>query len=220
MTSAVGHPGESYSIAELDLLDWRRRIFELYRSVRSVQDPVAAWQRWRDTRDELFATHPQSPLAPEHRQSFSGLSYFDYDPAFRVVADTAPTEGRHFDITTSTESSLGFTHFAGASFELEAVEHQLGLYWLDGYGGGVLLPFRDGGSGDATYGGGRYLLDSVKGADLGGQGHGLVLDFNFAYNPSCVYDPRWVCPLAPPANRLDATIAAGEKAGGGASGDA
>jgi uncharacterized protein (DUF1684 family) len=75
------------------------------------------------------------------------------------------------------------------------------------------VPLRDATAGTTTYGAGRYLLDTVKGADLGMEGDRLVLDFNFAYNPSCAYDPRWVCPLAPPPNRLDVAIEAGERYG-------
>ena len=74
----------------------------------------------------------------------------------------------------------------------------------------MFLPFRDATSGNTTYGGGRYLLDTAKGADLGSAGDALVLDFNFAYHPSCVYDPKWVCPLAPLANRLAVAVEAGE----------
>ena len=64
-----------------------------------------------------------------------------------------------------------------------------------------------------TYGGGRYLIDTVKGADLGfDREHGTaVLDFNFAFNPSCSYDARWACPLAPAANRLAVPVTAGEQ---------
>ena len=54
------------------------------------------------------------------------------------------------------------------------------------------------------------MLDTIKGADLGGEDGWLVVDFNFAYNPSCAYDPRWVCPLAPPGNVVDVPIGAGE----------
>jgi len=54
------------------------------------------------------------------------------------------------------------------------------------------------------------LLDTVKGADLGGSGDELVLDFNFAFNPSCAYDDSWACPLSPPANRLPVRVEAGE----------
>ena len=65
-------------------------------------------------------------------------------------------------------------------------------------------------AGEHTYGGGRYLLDTVKGADLGGADGELVVDFNFAYQPSCAYDPAWACPLAPPGNVVDVELPVGE----------
>jgi uncharacterized protein len=197
----------------LHLLDWKRRVFGMYGEARSASDPEAAWTRWRAGRDELFATHPQTPLPPEDRAGFAGLSYFDYDPAARVLAEVAPAEPEHYDIATSgeEEGTYGFTRFAHATFELGAHPFRLELYWLDCYGGGVFLSFRDGTSGSETYGAGRYLLDTVKGADLGMEDARLVLDFNFAYNPSCAYDPRWVCPLVPPPNRLTLPIRAGER---------
>jgi uncharacterized protein len=74
-----------------------------------------------------------------------------------------------------------------------------------------LLPFKDLTSASETYGGGRYLLDTIKHADLGAENGRLVMDFNYAYNPSCAYDPRWHCPLAPAENSLPVRIAAGEK---------
>ena len=73
------------------------------------------------------------------------------------------------------------------------------------------MPFRDATNGDTTYGAGRYVLDTVKGADLGGSDGRLIVDFNYAYHPSCTYDPRWSCPLAPPANRLAGPVEAGER---------
>jgi uncharacterized protein (DUF1684 family) len=52
----------------------------------------------------------------------------------------------------------------------------------------------------------------IKGADLGMDAWGrAILDFNFAYNPSCAYSARWICPLAPPANALARAITAGER---------
>ena len=85
------------------------------------------------------------------------------------------------------------------------------MWWLGSYGGGVFVPLKDASAGQRTYGGGRYVLDTVKGADLGGDAHDgrLVLDLNFAYNPSCAYDPRWSCPLAPEGNRVAAPVTAG-----------
>ena len=198
---------------EIQLLDWKRRVFELYAEVRRAGEPRRAWERWKAERDELFATHPQSPIPTEDRRGFSGLPYFPYTPAARVSAEVVAATPEHYDIQTSgeAEGSYGFTRFATATFELSGEQLSLELYWLDGYGGGVFLPFRDGTSGAETYGAGRYLLDTVKGSDLGVDDGRLVLDFNFAYNPSCAYDPKWVCPLAPLANRLEVPIRAGER---------
>jgi uncharacterized protein len=196
---------------ELTLLDWKRRIFDLYAGIRSDPDPERAWRGWRETRDHLFRAHPQSPLRPETRASFAGLPAFDYDPALRVLATVDPAESLLREIATSGEQPYTFRRFARARFELAGEERTLDLFWLEGYGGGVFLSFADATSGRETYGACRYLLDTVKGADLGEQDGRLVLDFNFSYNPSCSYDPRWVCPLAPPENRLPVPVRAGER---------
>jgi uncharacterized protein len=196
----------------LQLLDWKRRVFELYAHVRAKDDPEAAWKEWRATRDHLFAKHPQSPIPPAERGRFRGLTYFAYEPAYRVLARVQPAEPARFDIVTSGDETIAFTRTGTAGFELQGEEQSLELYWLEGYGGGLFLSFRDGTSGVSTYGACRYLLDTVKGADLGMHDGRLVLDFNFAYNPSCFYDPRWVCPLPTPANRLEVEIRAGERA--------
>lgn len=195
----------------LELLDWKRRVFELYGEIRAEADAIRAWRRWCDVRDELFAGHPQSPLSEQDCESFRGLHYFDYDPAARIVATVGDTDPTAYDIGTSGGGSYRFTRWARAELELYGQALSLELYWLEGYGGGVFLPFADTTSGTTTYGAGRYLLDTAKGADLGMSGDRLVLDFNFAYNPSCAYDPRWVCPLAPPQNRLPISVHAGER---------
>ena len=195
----------------LALADYKRRVFELYRRVREEPDPAAAARLWRATRDELFAQHPQSPLPADARADFTGLLCYDHDPALRVLAAVVPAEPQAIDIGSSGEAPIRFTRFARAEFTLAGADHGLDLFWLEGYGGGLYLPFADATSGEDTYGAGRYLLDTVKGADLGTEGGRLVLDFNLAYNPSCAYDPRWVCPLAPPANRLPVPIRAGER---------
>lgn len=195
----------------LELLDWKRRVFALYAELRASADPEAAWRRWRDVRDRLFREHPQSPLPAERRSSFAGLEYFPYDASLRVGAELTDLEAPPLPIDASGGRTVLFRPFALATIELGGESRVLELYWLEGYGGGVFLPFRDATSGVSTYGGGRYLLDTVKGADLGGDAGRLVLDFNFAYNPSCAYDPGWVCPLSPPANTLPLEIRAGER---------
>lgn len=199
----------------LRLLDWRRRVFELYREIRRSSDPRAAWATWCATRAELFATHAQSPLAPATRREFQGLRYFDYDPEARALGSVEEADPQTYDIPTSGGGSLRFVRFAVARFRLFGHRLALDLYWLEGYGGGVFLPFSDVTSGVETYGGGRYLLDTIKGADLGDEDGRLVLDFNFAYNPSCAYDPRWVCPRVPAPNRLSVAVRAGERLGRG-----
>ena len=195
---------------ELSLLDWKRRIFGLYADVRADDDPARAWRMWRDVRDELFRTHAQSPLAGVERAAFAGLPYYDYDRAFRVVGVVEAAERERREIATSGEQPYTFARFARVRFDLEG-DRTLDLFWLEGYGGGVFLSFADATSGTETYGACRYLLDTVKGSDLGERDGLLVLDFNFAYNPSCAYDPRWVCPLAPPGNRLPVPVRGGER---------
>jgi uncharacterized protein (DUF1684 family) len=105
---------------------------------------------------------------------------------------------------------------ATLAFDIGGTTCSLGLYWIDVYGGGLFLPFRDRTAPERSYGGGRYLVDTVKGSDLPPPSDWLagsvVLDFNYAYNPSCAYDPRWVCPLAPRENWLPIPIHAGERA--------
>jgi uncharacterized protein (DUF1684 family) len=196
---------------ELELLDWKRRVFELYADVRAGAEPEAAWDRWRNVRDELFRTHPQSPVHADVRAGFAGAVYFPYDAELRVLADIEQAEEEVREIAGSAGSQTRFRRFGHARFELGGTEHTLELFWLEGYGGGAFLPFGDATSGRETYGGGRYLLDTVKGSDLGEVGGRLVLDFNFAYNPSCAYDPAWACPLTPPANRLELAVRAGER---------
>ena len=197
---------------ELELLDWKRRIFELYAGVRAASDPAEGWEHWRSVRNELFRAHPQSPLTEEGRESFSELAYFPYDSSLRVLAEVEPLEAEVREIAGSAGSSMTFRRFGRARFALGGAEESLELFWLESYGGGVFLPFGDLTSGKETYGGGRYVLDTVKGSDLGAVGDRLVVDFNFAYNPSCAYDPRWACPLTPPANRLPIPVRAGELA--------
>ena len=196
--------GQSY----LELADYRRRVFALYAEVRELRgrDARAAHRRWREVRDELFGTHPQSALPAQERPRFRGLAYHDYAPALSFAATVRPLPEERYDVPTSTGGVIPFVRFGAVDLPIGSLE----VFWLDAYGGGVFLPFRDATSGRTTYGGGRYLLDTAKGADLGGDGERLVLDFNFAYNPSCHYDPRWVCPLAPPSNRLATAITAGE----------
>ncbi|GAA4851337.1 DUF1684 domain-containing protein [Luteimicrobium xylanilyticum] len=195
----------------LELTDWRRRVAELYARVRTraADDPAAAHADWREGRDRLFAEHPQSPLPPGDPLRTSGLPYWVYDPALRFELQVVPVEPASLTLGTGDDGTTTLERVGRV--EVPGVG-SLDVWWLAQYGGGLFLPLRDGTAGSGSYGGGRYLLDTAKGADLGGGAHGtLVVDLNFAYHPSCRYDPRWVCPLAPAGNRTTTPVEAGER---------
>jgi uncharacterized protein len=193
-----------------DVLDWRRRVFALYAEVRTAAEPVRAHDLWRKGRDDLLATHPASPLLPEDRASFTGLAIPSYDPDWRFVVEVSPAEPSRIEVTSGTD---GLVPFERLGIAVVPGVGPLDVWWLASYGGGLFVPVKDASAGrpGGTYGGGRYLIDTVKGADLGEQGRSLVLDFNFAYNPSCAYDPAWACPLAQPGNVVNQEIPVGER---------
>lgn len=195
----------------LQLWDYRRRVEGLYAEVRRIGTGEGSWDFWRAERDELFATHPQSALSEERRVSFTGLRYFPYDPSWRFLAEVEPVPGDDVSLAHSGIGSSPFKRFGVVRFSHHGNDLELALFWLNTYGGGLFLPFRDATNGKQTDGGGRYLFDTVKGADLGREGRKLVIDFNFAYHPSCAHDSRWSCPLAPPENTLDYPVMAGER---------
>jgi hypothetical protein len=194
--------------ATASLWDWRRRVADLWRDIRASNDPESAWRLWQDTRADLFANHPQTPLDPGAPLP----EYFDYDPKLRFAIELVPaaTDAPIY-MPAGGDGDVKLRPFAQTSGLAGTLGAELTLYWVTGYGGGVFLPFLDATSGRESYGGGRYLLDTIKSADHGATPDGkIILDFNFAYNPSCYYSPRWVCPLAPRGNRLPAAVRGGE----------
>jgi len=196
----------------LELLDYRRQVSNLYSWLRGSElNPEARLHEFRRRRDSLFASHPQSALDPGQKASFKGLEYYPYNPDLRFVLPVEMDVKRSvIEIDLEDDGPTRMERFGRVRFTIEDKEVSLGLYWLLGYGGGVFLPFRDSTNREETYGGGRYLLDTIKSADLGRGASGLVIDFNYAYNPSCAYNPRWHCPLAPHENWLNVPIRAGE----------
>lgn len=168
----------------VSLLDWRRQLSALYQNIRDATDAQAAHRHWQQERNRLFADHPQSAISETGRAGFAGLPVWDYDPAFAFRARIKPLPEERFTVQTSAGHDMPLVRFGRVRLPMGTLD----VYWIDVYGGGVFLPFRDATAGRETYGGGRYLLDTVKGADLGGTGDTLTLDFNFAYHPSCFYD--------------------------------
>lgn len=190
----------------MDLLDWRRRVAALYREVRG-SDPVAGHARWFAVREELLRHHPQSPV-PASRRADVRLRVAPYDPAFRFVVPVLPVQGERRVTTTPGDGDVPQDRIGRV--ELPGLG-TLDLWWVAVYGGGVFLPVRDATCGSTSYGGGRYVLDTAKGADLGGGRRELVVDLNFSYPPSCAYDEAWTCPLPGPGNRLGAAVPVGEQ---------
>lgn len=207
---------------ELEVADWRRRVAKLYADVRFLyaDDAVAAWQLWRAEREALFRDHPQSPVPATERGAFRA-HHWGYDPrlAFEVTVDPDPPApsggglGLSLELPNSGADVLSFRRIGSVSLPFPDGARSLSLFWMAGYVGGLFLPFRDVTNGTETYGAGRYLIDAAKSADLGGDPgrRTVICDFNFAYQPSCAFDPQWACPLAPPENRLDIPIRAGER---------
>ena len=209
--SGVAPPQDrSGGTEHLQLTDWRRRMHELYAAVRAEADPEAAHGIWRRGRDQLFAGHPQSPL-PAGDPLRSGLPYWPYDPQLRFQLPVQPAgHSTQLSVPTGDDPPVVMTCI-GRVVLPAPFDGQLDLWWLDQYGGGLFLPLRDGTAGSTSYGGGRYALDTAKGADLGSVGSALVVDLNFLYHPSCRYSPAWTCPLAPAGNTIAAPVPAGER---------
>lgn len=216
-------PGPDPDEGLIALSDWRRRVADLYANIRATPEAEAASarRRWVSEREALFREHPQSPLPAAERDGFRAR-HWDYDPALRFhvairrvrdePASDEPGGGLALALPVSDGATLEFERIGWLDIPFAEGPRQLGLYWMAGYAGGLFLPFRDATNGTETYGAGRYLLDAAKSADLGADGDGrLILDFNFAFQPSCAFDPRWACPLAPPENRLDLPVRAGER---------
>ncbi|HEX4897106.1 MAG TPA: DUF1684 domain-containing protein [Candidatus Limnocylindrales bacterium] len=221
--SEPGQGGTGAALASLELADWRRCIAALYADVRerAATDPRAAWERWRAVREAMYREHPQSPVPAADRGAFRAR-YWPYDPALRFEVEVEAAEAAEAGaldpaprprLPMSTGAALEFSRIGRMLVPFAAGARTLDLFWMAGYAGGLFLPFRDATNGRETYGAGRYLLDGAKSADLGGDAAAgrLVLDFNFSFQPSCAFDPRWACPLAPPENRLDIAVEAGER---------
>ncbi len=197
----------------LEVTDWRRQVFALYTAVRESTDLYAAHDLWRRGRDRLFESHPSTPLLPADRALFTGLPVRPYDPDWRFDVAVQPAPFARIEVETGTDGVVPFERVGLVDIPSMGT---LDVWRLASYGGGLFLPVKDAlaGTPGGTYGGGRYLLDTVKGADLGSTFDRLVLDFNFAYNPSCAYDPAWACPLAPAGNVVDVEIPVGERYSG------
>ena len=162
---------------------------------------------FRKGKDKYFGGSEDSPLTPEQRKRFRGLRYFPEDPALQFVlsVEEFPEDQREVvQMATSSGDNAPHVRWGQLKFEVDGVPLALTVY-RDADGDEYFLPFLDATTGEESYADGRYL-------DLPATGDGcLVVDFNYAYNPYCAYNPQWNCPIAPAENRLPVAITAGEK---------
>jgi uncharacterized protein (DUF1684 family) len=178
-----------------------------HRHVLSYEDAVA---QYRADKDDFFKTSPGSPIPAAEREAFTGLPYFAIDPAWAVddiaLEPYAGSEPVRFEIPT-TDGKLRPAERAGVlAFDLAGASLRLTAYRFAGTDdANLFVPFLDATSGTESYGAGRYLD-----VDLDDDGT-VTLDFNMAYHPSCVYDPKFSCPITPAENRLAIRIEAGER---------
>jgi uncharacterized protein (DUF1684 family) len=173
-------------------------------------DYPTALAMYRADKDEYFRESPGSPVPAAEREAFPGLPYFDVDESLRfeglMLQPYTGSEPTSFQIPTSDNRLRDAVRAGTFEFQLGGETQRLtGYTFADGGSDSVFLPFLDATSGKETYGAGRYL-------DLEPDVDGTyTIDFNLAYHPSCVYDPRFSCPLTPAENRLPARIEAGER---------
>ncbi|HEX2907176.1 MAG TPA: DUF1684 domain-containing protein [Phototrophicaceae bacterium] len=157
----------------------------------------------RRQKDDFFKQHPQSPLTPEQQAYFSGLRYYDLNPALDLTITVERlNDGKTVPIQTTTGEIRQYQRYGHFTFTVDSEEVALTIYQADF---GFFLPFVDAGAGTETYPAGRYLEPEDLGDNL------FRVDFNLAYNPYCAYSPEWSCPITPAENRLKVAIRAGEK---------
>jgi uncharacterized protein (DUF1684 family) len=173
-----------------------------------VDGTMSDLDEFRAEKDEFFRDHAQSPLTPEQRSSFDGLRYFPEDPRL-VVRTELVTDGVDRDerivMQTTTGEEQVYRRAGVIDFDVDGERARLTLYASEDMHD-LFLPFRDATSGGETYGAGRYLEVEPPDAD-----RRVVVDFNYAYNPYCAYNPDWSCPIPPGENWLSVPIRAGER---------
>ncbi|CAG5072054.1 hypothetical protein DYBT9623_03992 [Dyadobacter sp. CECT 9623] len=157
----------------------------------------------RAAKDEQFRTQEDSPIAD--KTSFHGLHYFDPNMTFRVKATVSPymNDDKEMIVKYTDGTSEKYEKYGYANFTIMGEAQKLLLLKNEGV---ISVLFQDATSGKQTYGGGRYIDYPV--ADI--KNNMLILDFNKAYNPYCVYQESYACPVPPAENKLTIPIEAGE----------
>jgi len=162
--------------------------------------------------NEFFKDASISPLKEKDLKTFRGLDFFVFDSSYVVnAALTRTPDEKSFKMKTTTDRLQEYIKYGTVTFDLFDKSYSLNIYKnledinKQGYRDYLFLPFLDDTNGSESYGGGRYIdLDIPKGSNL-------IIDFNSAYNPYCVYDEKYSCPIVPKDNYLPLEINAGVK---------
>jgi len=162
--------------------------------------------------NNYFKDASVSPLKPKDLKNFQGLDFFEFDSIYVVKAKIEETkESLPFKMKTTTNIPADFRMYGKLIFNLNDEQHSLTVYenldyiGVDGYENYLFLPFLDQTNGHETYGGGRYI-------DLYQyENDSILINFNRAYNPQCVYDENFSCPIVPRDNLLNLRVKAGVK---------
>jgi uncharacterized protein (DUF1684 family) len=165
--------------------------------------PMNELDDFRQQKDDYFRDHPQSPLASEQRQEFTGLNYFPENEALRLEVQPQEFDPKDkIEMQTTTGDTQIYQRFGRFKFQVDGQDAELTIY---SSGNGFFLPFVDSLAGQETYPAGRYLEPEPL------PGGRFLVDFNLAYNPYCAYNEMWSCPITPFENRVKVPIRAGEK---------
>jgi len=167
---------------------------------------------YQKEKNEEFRNPETSPLPDRYRKNFQELDFFPADTNYVVTARFERTsEARPFQMPSTTDEKTWEIVYGIVHFELNGQNHQLEVYQglelrnREGFKDYLFLPFLDLTNGEETYGGGRYLDLRIPKSDT------LTIDFNRAYNPYCVYNKKYSCPLVPRQNFLSTVVRAGVK---------
>jgi len=165
---------------------------------------------WRRERDIFLKTHERSPLTPQAKKNFKGLKYYPFDPKY-VFSGQIERFIFHIDnpkyyatFLTNKGTNKRYLRYGKFRFKLDGQEHAIEIY-KSILSDNLFIPFKDKTNGKETFEAGRYIDAEIL------VGYKMILDFNMAYSPACVYNDRFICVLPPKENTLEIIIEAGEK---------
>ena len=167
---------------------------------------------YQTKQNRVFKNPNTSPLPDRYRKDFQKLDFFPPDTNYIVTAQFKRTlDSEPFQMPSTTDEKTWEVLYGIVYFELNGINHQLEVYQdlelqnKPGFEDYLFLPFLDLTNGKDTYGGGRYLDLRIPKKDT------IVIDFNKAYNPFCVYNKKYSCPLVPRQNFMNTKVMAGVK---------